>query len=459
MEHVGVGEDQVRAAADLRPVVARRVAVVDRVAELRAGRAPRASGPGPAPGPWSDTGRALGARSSRASSSSTGRLKDSDLPDAVPLVTTTFPSRDGLERLELVRVEASMPAAQERRRELGRERVRDLDRLGRSRPAPGSRRRGGRRRARARSRAPSPPRRGPALATVPVGDRGRDAAIAAPRSASSALGREAARSPRRPRPPAPSPRRWPTRAPPRAPGPPTSRPGRAPRKSFRERATNRGRPRRRSSPMRGAGSRGRRRRRGRSRAPGRARSGPRRCRARAPPRSARRTSAIRWATGSACSQRLAVDARRALDVHEDVAAAALGHQLEHLGVGAAGDVVDRRGAGVQRPPRDLALEGVGAHRHAGLAGPGPRSPARAALPPPRRAPARPLSAGYRADVEQVEAPATPGRGRPATARSGVPLRAPSKKESSVTLTIPAASGGGNSSTRSARRQRVIRHLT
>ena len=33
VEHVGVGEDQVRAAADLRPVVARRVPVVDRVAE------------------------------------------------------------------------------------------------------------------------------------------------------------------------------------------------------------------------------------------------------------------------------------------------------------------------------------------------------------------------------------------------------------------------------------------
>ncbi len=35
VEHVGVGEDQVRAAPDLRPVVARRIAVVDRVAKLR----------------------------------------------------------------------------------------------------------------------------------------------------------------------------------------------------------------------------------------------------------------------------------------------------------------------------------------------------------------------------------------------------------------------------------------
>ena len=35
VEHVGVGEDQVRATPDLRPVLARRVAVVDRVAQLR----------------------------------------------------------------------------------------------------------------------------------------------------------------------------------------------------------------------------------------------------------------------------------------------------------------------------------------------------------------------------------------------------------------------------------------
>ena len=42
----------------------------------------------------------------------------------------------------------------------------------------------------------------------------------------------------------------------------------------------------------------------------------------------------------------------------------------------------------------------------------------------------------------------------AIARSGVPLRAPAKNESSVTLTIPAASGGPKSSVRSAIRQVV-----
>ena len=67
---------------------------------------------------------------------------------------------------------------------------------------------------------------------------------------------------------------------------------------------------------------------------------------------------------------------------------------------------------------------------------------------------RAAAGGDRADVEQVE----PGLDQPspsATARSGVPLRAPAKNESSVTLTIPAASGGGKSSVRSANRQATI----
>src|SRR4051794_490485 len=51
-------------------------------------------------------------------------------------------------------------------------------------------------------------------------------------------------------------------------------------------------------------------------------------------------------------------------------------------------------------------------------------------------------------------PASTSRTPSSAARSGVPLRAPSKNESTVTFTIPAASGGGNSSTRSARRQEV-----
>ena len=57
-----------------------------------------------------------------------------------------------------------------------------------------------------------------------------------------------------------------------------------------------------------------------------------------------------------------VDPRRPLDVHQHVAAAALGDQLEHL-LRAAGDVVDRGRAGVERPPRHLDREGVGGDRH------------------------------------------------------------------------------------------------
>jgi hypothetical protein len=61
--------------------------------------------------------------------------------------------------------------------------------------------------------------------------------------------------------------------------------------------------------------------------------------------------------------RLAVGAGRALDVHEHVAAAALGHQVEHSWIGATGDVIDRRGPGVERLARDLGLKGVRSHRH------------------------------------------------------------------------------------------------
>ena len=100
--------------------------------------------------------------------------------------------------------------------------------------------------------------------------------------------------------------------------------------------------------------------------------------------------------------RLAIGARRALDVHEHVAAAPLGHQVEHPGVGAAGDVVDRRGAGVERPPRDLGLKGVGAHRHAGAAGQplDRRDEPRGLLV---RRDRRAAAGRHRADVEQVEA--------------------------------------------------------
>ena len=66
MEHVGVGEDEVVAAADRRPLLARRVAVVDRLAQARRAQLRRACAPGPGPAPWSGRGRARGASASRA---------------------------------------------------------------------------------------------------------------------------------------------------------------------------------------------------------------------------------------------------------------------------------------------------------------------------------------------------------------------------------------------------------
>ena len=73
-----------------------RVAVVDR--RPRVGRAQRRSapGPGPAPAPWSGTGTARGSPASRAIASSTGRLKASDLPLAVPVTTIASPVRGRL---------------------------------------------------------------------------------------------------------------------------------------------------------------------------------------------------------------------------------------------------------------------------------------------------------------------------------------------------------------------------
>ena len=62
VQHVGVGEDQVRALADRAPLLARGVAVVDRVAQEAGRRAARACAPGPGPAPWSGRGRARGRR-------------------------------------------------------------------------------------------------------------------------------------------------------------------------------------------------------------------------------------------------------------------------------------------------------------------------------------------------------------------------------------------------------------
>ncbi len=147
-----------------------------------------------------------------------------------------------------------------------------------------------------------------------------------------------------------------------------------------------------------------------------------------------------------------VDPRRPLDVHQHVAAAALRDELEHL-LRAAGDVVDRVRARVQRPPRHLRREGVGGDRHLcsdeecipHLLGRGcdaPSSPATAGTSAAASSAALtggPLFAAT-APTSSISKPASTSASPSATACSGVPLRAPSNIESTVTLTIPAASG-------------------
>ena len=118
---------------------------------------------------------------------------------------------------------------------------------------------------------------------------------------------------------------------------------------------------------------------------------------------------------------LPIDARRALDVHQHVAAASLCDQVEHLGVGAARDVVDRRRAGVQGAARDLDLEGVRGHRHAGAADQplDRRDEPRGLLVGRHR---RPAAGRHGADVEQVE----PGLGQGQAVRDGA-LRGPAPR--------------------------------
>ncbi len=132
VEHVRVGQDQVRALADLRPVLARRVAVVDRVAQRaeaelgelsrlvlgeRLGRIEVDRTPGGIAGQRVENGQVEGERLAG------GRAAGDD---QVAL-------GGGLERLELVREEALDAGAAQGRDELGMERVGDLRRLGQAR--------------------------------------------------------------------------------------------------------------------------------------------------------------------------------------------------------------------------------------------------------------------------------------------------------------------------------------
>ena len=92
VQHVGVGEHDVRAPADLRARLARRVAVVDRRAHLRA----EAEGRERARLVLGERLGRIEVERARArvaqSTSSVGRLKHSDLPDAVPVVTIVGPA-------------------------------------------------------------------------------------------------------------------------------------------------------------------------------------------------------------------------------------------------------------------------------------------------------------------------------------------------------------------------------
>ena len=60
-----------------------------------------------------------------------------------------------------------------------------------------------------------------------------------------------------------------------------------------------------------------------------------------------------------------------------------------------------------------------------------------------------------APTSSMSKPASTSASPSATACSGVPLRAPSNIESTVTLTIPAASGCARSRVRSASRQLIV----
>ena len=120
VEHVRVGEHQVRAAPDPRAIVPRRVAVVDRVAELAAGRAPRAFAPGPERAPWSGRRRAPGLRvgGDRVEHREVERHR---LARGRAAGDDHVPALGGLERLDLVRVQAVIPARTQRRDEVGGE--------------------------------------------------------------------------------------------------------------------------------------------------------------------------------------------------------------------------------------------------------------------------------------------------------------------------------------------------
>ena len=113
VEHVGVREDRGSPAAGSprapRAACRRRRSPGRTLLARARTRAARAPGPGPAP--WSGRGRARAPWRRCSRTSSVGRLKHSDLPDAVPVVTIVGPAQARLERLGLVGVERVDPGA------------------------------------------------------------------------------------------------------------------------------------------------------------------------------------------------------------------------------------------------------------------------------------------------------------------------------------------------------------
>ena len=134
VEHVGVGEDQVRAAADRRAVLARGVAVVDRVAKLRQAELGRAFAPGPGRAPWSGRGRARGAVGSRDEPVEHRQVEGQRLARRGAAGDDHVARARRLERLEpgASRAPRSRPRGSAAA-SCGRERVRERDRLRRSR--------------------------------------------------------------------------------------------------------------------------------------------------------------------------------------------------------------------------------------------------------------------------------------------------------------------------------------
>ena len=159
VQHVRVGEDEVAAAADRRPLLARGVAVVDRLAQPR--RAQRRQLArlvlGQRLGRVEVEGAALGVAGDPVEHR---QVEGEALARGGAAGDHQVRGGGGLQRLALVRVEALDPAAPQRLDEAGVERARQRRPAAPPAPPRSSRRRCGRRGGRGRSRSPKVSREG-----------------------------------------------------------------------------------------------------------------------------------------------------------------------------------------------------------------------------------------------------------------------------------------------------------